>query len=501
MREVPSESVRSTDGDMGEAGREIVDAWAAPGALIGGRYLVEGVLGSGGMGCVVRARHRELGELRAIKLLRPERRLAQNAERRLLREARAAARIQSAHVVRIMDVASDGPGAPYIVMEYLEGETLSARLRRGPIGPQLAARIVIEACDALAEAHRVGTVHRDLKPSNLFLVALGNRPDFVKVLDFGIAKTEESDRGDWTQSQALLASPAYASPEQLRASKDADARTDIWSLGVILYQCVTGKLPFEGSTLADVSSRILRDAHVPLRDRAAAATPALALIVDRSLQKSPAARFPHVDALVEALAPLAPEAAAECLARIRTLGPLPLPSAPSKATERSEADGESTLTHPSFEQRAQPSGPDRRQRRGPKWALVAGAAFVLLGGGAFAAWRSQRGSGSAPVMPAPGADSPARNMPAAVPAAAPVAPAAQAATNDVAIAPIAPIAPIASSRQRITSASRDGTRTRAVSRRAPTPPASTSTPATSAGGSEVVPIDRLPLDDLIDGRK
>src|SRR5262249_16196867 len=155
---------------------------------------------------VVLARHRELGELRAVKLLQPDRAESREAKRRLLSEARAAARIRSAHVVRVFDVISEGPGAPYVVMEHLEGETLAPGLDRGPMSGEQVVSIIVQTCEALAEAHALGTIHRDLKPSNIFLIRNGERDDFVKVLDFGIAKTLDSRIGEWTRTHELLAS-------------------------------------------------------------------------------------------------------------------------------------------------------------------------------------------------------------------------------------------------------------------------------------------------------
>jgi len=479
------------EGDETHArGRDLVDPWATPGALIGGRYVVEGLLGSGGMGCVVRARHRDLGELRAIKLLRPDRRLAPEAQRRLLREARAAAQIQSSHVVRVMDVASDGPGAPYIVMEYLEGENLSARLRRAPVAPDLAARIVVETCEALAEAHRAGTVHRDLKPSNLFLVADGSRRDFVKVLDFGIAKTQEAGGNEATHSQALLASPAYASPEQLRTSKDVDTRSDIWSLGVILYQCLTGELPFDGSTLADVSSRILRDPPLPLRTRAGSVPTKLEAIVERCLEKSPEARYPSVDALVQALAPFAPGAAADCMSYIQALGP-PRQEGPAVLrVGRTELAGDETETHPSFGQRPSPAP----ARRITKRAYIAGTSILVLAAAMLVVWRALDSkasprNGAAPRIEMAGAATPL--APAQSPPGAAPAPATSVAS------PMPPESP----RPRAGGPRPDGARPPAARRRGVRPPAPATEGAAPRDAAEVVPIERLPLDALIDGRK
>jgi serine/threonine protein kinase len=302
------------------------------------------------------------------------------------------------------------------------------------------------------------------------------------VLDFGIAKIEEPGRDDWTHSQALLASPAYASPEQLRASKDADARADIWSLGVILYQCLAGALPFEGSTLAVVSSRILRDAPIPLRRRASNLPAGLEPIVDRCLQKSPGDRFPDADALVEALAPFAPGAAHDCLARIRSLGPPRHESPPAKTRERSTA-GDDTVTHPSFERRERPSEPEQRLRRIGKRAFLVSLAIVLLGATTVLARRSHTST------------IPSRTESAPPQIAVTPTPLAAKAIADV------PQPAIELPQQRVGSSSGGARRVLPVKRRPPPPASNTNTPNAAPSGTDVLPLDQLPLNDLIDGRK
>src|ERR1041385_1681636 len=224
----------------------------APGSVIDGRFEVEAVLGRGGMGYVLAARHRDLDERVAVKLLLPNK-SGGAARQRMLREAQNAAKIKSEHSVRILDVVNIGPAAPYIVMELLRGESLAARLSRsGPLPVPDVVDIVIQACEAVGEAHQVGIVHRDLKPSNLFLVDKPGLGSFVEVLEFGVSKRFEADSNhELTQSRALLGSPVYAPPEQLRASRKVDRRADIWALGTILYQALTQQLPFRGDTLAE----------------------------------------------------------------------------------------------------------------------------------------------------------------------------------------------------------------------------------------------------------
>ena len=463
------------------------EALTKPGTVLGERFVVERALGSGGMGYVVAARNVELGQPVAIKLLLPARAMSDEAKNRLAREARAAARIKSAHVVRIFDVVSKGPGAPYIVMEYLTGETLRQLLTRtGRLPVDQAVDIVVQACEPLAEAHRNGTIHRDLKPSNLFLTALPRRPRFVKVLDFGIAKTTESADSALTQSQALLASPAYASPEQLRASRAVDARSDVWSLGVMLYETVTGQLPFGGGTLAEISSEILRDLATPPSAHRSDLPPELEAVILRCLEKEPADRFESVDALVMALERFAPESAEECLAYIRDLGdrePAP-PAEPDEPSIRSSRH-RSTLTHASVAAPAERAS-TRWMNRGVL-ALVAGAAMFLLG---VAILGEKMEPTNATSTSTSRVDLDAATRPSAPPAM-PVR------EDPVAVEPRQSRTMVPEPTPALSVAKQ---KARLVPARPSIPSAPASAPAPSAP-AEPSPLETLPLDALIDGRK
>ncbi|MBV9949857.1 MAG: serine/threonine protein kinase, partial [Myxococcales bacterium] len=260
-----------------------------PGTVLAGKYRVERLLGEGGMGWVVVATHLQLEQRVAVKFMRAsEATSGSEAVARFLREARAAARIQSDHVARVSDFGTLESGAPYLVMEYLEGQDLEALLGvRGALPVELAADYALQACEGLAEAHAAGIVHRDLKPANLFLARRTNGSIRVKLLDFGISKLAASGAPDaaMTSTQALMGSPLYMAPEQMRSSKNVDARADIWSMGVILYEMLGGRPPFDGETLPAVCARIMTEPPADLRAVRPDLPPTLAAVVMKCLEK------------------------------------------------------------------------------------------------------------------------------------------------------------------------------------------------------------------------
>ncbi|HEX2572345.1 MAG TPA: AAA-like domain-containing protein [Polyangia bacterium] len=276
-----------------------------PGAILLGKYRVERALGRGGMGLVVAARHIELRELFAIKLLAPSREDHPTAVSRFLREARAAARLTSEHAARVYDVGRLDDGTPFLVMEYLDGDNLDALLRRRgalPLGE--AVRLVLEACDAIAEAHAIGIVHRDLKPSNLFLARRHNGRPCLKVIDFGVSKQSgESER--LTQTGAIVGSPHCMSPEQIRAPQTVDGRSDIWALGVILYLLTTGQEPFRGGSLPGVIHSVLNTQPVPPSQLRPELPPAFDEVVARCLRKRLEERYATIEEFAAAVRSLA----------------------------------------------------------------------------------------------------------------------------------------------------------------------------------------------------
>ncbi|HEY4119820.1 MAG TPA: serine/threonine-protein kinase [Byssovorax sp.] len=291
------------------------------GTVLAERYEVERVLGAGGMGFIVAARHVSLGHRVALKFLHDEAIRRPEAVARFLREARVVVKISSEHVVRIVDMGTLADGAPFLAMEYLDGVDLAESLRaRGPLPVDTAVEYVLQACEALAEAHALGVVHRDLKPANLFLCARADGSPLVKVIDFGIAKVlREQGAQAITSTGDVFGTPQYMSPEQLRGSKEVDARTDVWALGAILYELISGHPPFEGPGVPSVCAMILVDPPAPLSRHVANPPAGLEAVLVRCLEKDPAARFPDVGAFAEALAPFAPPRARVSIDRAQSV--------------------------------------------------------------------------------------------------------------------------------------------------------------------------------------
>jgi serine/threonine-protein kinase len=270
-----------------------------------GKYRVEQVLGVGGMGAVVAARHLRLDQTVAIKVLLPEVLEDDDMVTRFEREARAAAKIKSDHIVRVNDVGTLENGTPYMVMEYLEGEDLETLLRRRRSLPiDQAVELAVQACEVLSEAHALGIVHRDLKPANLFCVprpdgAGGERPS-LKVLDFGISKVMTENL---TTVRGIMGSPAYMSPEQIRSAHTVDGRADIWALGVVLFEMLTGFAPFTARTLPGMLTAIATESSPSVRRYRLDVPKKLEAVIQKCLQKDRADRYASATELAEALAP------------------------------------------------------------------------------------------------------------------------------------------------------------------------------------------------------
>ncbi len=283
-----------------------------PGDVLAGKYRVERVLGSGGMGYVVAARHLQLDQLVAMKFLRRNTAGLDETEAtgRFLREAKAVVRLRDEHIAKVFDVGTLETGEPYIVMEYLDGCDLSALAKqRGQIPVSEAVDYVMQACEALAEAHSIGIVHRDVKLANLFVTRGHAGSPLVKVLDFGISKVnpfgETAAEHEMTRTSSMLGSPRFMSPEQMRDPRKVDPRSDLWSLGVVLYRLVAGKPPFEAETLGRLLSMVMHENPDPLAASRNDLPPGFAEVVHHCLEKDPNVRFANVAELAYALAPYA----------------------------------------------------------------------------------------------------------------------------------------------------------------------------------------------------
>ncbi|MGC4088084.1 MAG: serine/threonine-protein kinase [Polyangiaceae bacterium] len=346
------------------------------GSVLDGKYRIQRILGVGGMGAVVAAEHVKLGEQVAIKFLLPRGLGMQQRADRFLREARSASRLRSAHVVRVYDVDVRADDAPYLVMEYLQGETLHSALQRGPMAVAEAVDTLTEACEALAEAHALGIVHRDLKPANLFLARGAGNVVRLKVLDFGISKLLDGDGADATTGDSFLGSPPYMSPEQLTSPGDVDGRSDIWSLGVILYECLSATQPFVGASSAQICAHILQAEPTPLGDLRPELPVLLVQAVARCLQKDRAQRFANVPEFARAIAAFGSTRSERALTVVEALATNEERPAAQSSAERAANVDTGTLT-------AAADGSPPHSRRAPdaRWGrtLLLGA-MASLGG-------------------------------------------------------------------------------------------------------------------------
>jgi tRNA A-37 threonylcarbamoyl transferase component Bud32 len=357
------------------------------GDVLAGKYRIGGTIGAGAMGTVVAAHHLILDERVAIKFLRADWQDRAGAVARFVHEARAAVRIRNEHVVRVFDIAVVDGGPPYIVMEYLDGCDLAAKLRDGgPLRVEDAVDYLLEACEAMAEAHRLDIVHRDLKPANLFLCARKGEPPGIKVLDFGISKTlrtvpttldldETVHSAGVTQARAILGSPFYMSPEQMESAGDVDARTDIWALGVTLFELVTGGYPYTGTSLIQVYSKMVSQDSSIWRAALIKSSEGLRPIFAKCLAHERENRYASVAELASALAPFGSDRAAASLRRLA--GTLTEPAPDDEHALQMAALRASDSTPRGLAKAVAPTGP--RGRMGVMLAsVIAGGALASV---------------------------------------------------------------------------------------------------------------------------
>lgn len=456
------------------------------GEILAGKYRVERVLGVGGMGVVVAALHLQLDERVAIKFLLPEALSNAEAVARFAREARAAVKIKSQHVARVIDVGTLETGAPYMVMEFLKGQDLSNHLRQhGALPISDAVDFVLQACEALAEAHALGIVHRDLKPANLFLTTLADGSPCVKVLDFGISKvTNPAASGPdlgMTKTQAVMGSPLYMSPEQMASTRDVDGRADLWAIGTILYELLTGRVPFNADTMPQLCAMILQyppDAPQSIRPDI---PEGLTQVVLRCLEKDRNRRFANVAELAASLAPFGSRAASRSAERVSRVLSAAGISSSQLSIPPSSGEPPGAATNAAWGQT------QSRRSNTALWAVLAVLALGGIGAGVFLLRSSAQGatassstaeptSAPATVTPPP-AEAPATT--ASPSAEVRVAPATADASANVSPTPSgAPHGPATRTARPAKTAARPA---------APPPPKATAKPATTV--------------DLLEGRR
>ncbi len=377
----------------------------APGTILFGKYRIDGLIGTGGMGNVVRASHLYLHQPVAIKILLPQMAESESTKQRFLREAQATVRLKSEHIARVMDVGMMPDGTPFMVMEYLDGNDLNQILRHhGPQPPAIVVDLMLQACEGIAEAHALGIIHRDIKPSNFFIT---QRPDgsmLLKILDFGISKTPVGYE-DLTGTQTVIGTPSYMAPEQMKSGRSADPRSDIWSIGVVIYQLLTGRPPFYGESYADLVLKVGLEAPAPIP---IPLPTGLSEVLLRCLEKDPNFRYQTVGELARMLAPYAtdPISAAQLANRAGRIlqqrggqtgmqgSPLtaggglstPIPLSPAQLTPHSWAPSSqaTSLSHG--------AGQVTVRTRGNRGLLVAGIAVlcVIAGAGGYAVSQMSR---------------------------------------------------------------------------------------------------------------
>ena len=507
--------------------RALEPVWTIPrhGETIAGKYVVDGLCGRGGLAVVLSAMHAGLGQRVAVKMLLPEWAGDSEVVRRFVREGRAATRIKSEHVVRVFDVGTHESGAPYLVLEYLEGHDLDEVLSIwGPLPIATAIDWVLQAVEAIAEAHAYGIVHRDLKPANLFLTQRADGSACIKVLDFGLSKVTEpgmsGESGKLTRPTDVMGSPHYMAPEQLRASSQADARADLWALGAVLHELLTKQPPFRGETMPEICATVLTQPPPRLSSLRENVAPELERAVLRCLQKDPNQRFATAAELARALSPFGSEVARRSCERIE------------RVVETGGRVSEFTPLPVGLPSEARPSWPSEvpiRPLASASPRMIFGSLLILagLGTGAFL-WMYASVHAGEPREPRVEANT-RRPVPSAAPsspAPSPPAPAAStgapASPPDVAVRPSAappPAPPVRTAAPVATARSAPTLRPAALPPRAQVPrgPHFGRSPVVTATTAEAVsqkaapdprtpakpasPNDEAPSDDVFDGRK
>ena len=378
------------------------ESYVSPGTILLGKYRIEKLLGMGAMGVVVLATHLDLKQRVAMKFMLPGKTANPERHERFLREAQIASRLTTVHVARVIDVGTMPDGAaPYMVMEYLQGSDLAAVLtERGQLPIMEATGYLLQVCEAVGEAHAAGIVHRDLKPANLFLTKTADGQPCVKVLDFGVSKLTDAGL-QLTQDAVTLGSPLYMPPEQMSASKDVDGRADIWSLGVILYELIAGKTPFDAEQLPQLCTRVFTGAPTPLGQFRSDAPPGLEAVLLRCFEKKREDRWRNVAELAAALVPFAPARAVVHAERVAAilgmnqgpsrmtdlLPPAPVAEVPPQRAQAMSLGHGGTLDNGSVTRSRNGATVAPRSKAGAVLGVGLGAAMVALFGVGILRWR------------------------------------------------------------------------------------------------------------------
>ncbi len=378
-----------------------------PGDVLMGKYKVVRFIGMGNMGVVVSAIHLGLDQKVAIKLMLPGKTAQAEQLARFLREARAAVKLRSEHVARVLDVGTLESGAPYMVMEFLDGRDLGSLLEAcGPLPIAEAVSYVLQVCEGIGEAHAAGIVHRDLKPANLFLTTDAGGAPCVKVIDFGVSKMADTDL-KLTQDMQALGSPLYMSPEAMNASREVDPRSDIWALGVILFELIAGKTPFHAEQMQTLCTRVFFGEPTPLASLRADVPAGLEAVILQCLEKERDRRWSNVADLAAALAPFAEAKSSGYASRVA--GVLGLNVEPARATDLLPLVPAGAQSSSAGSSLGAPRATRPGQRTGSVRIAVAMVASVVIAGLAVTAWHARA--------------TPAATTAAATPSTAPTSPA------------------------------------------------------------------------------